>query len=342
MLLPSPVTPAPLPLVSNPTVKSDCCRQVADLRVLTYHRIGEEATTPELNPVTLSATAAGFERQMERLARQFHILQMSEVLERLEAGVGLPRRALLITFDDASRCFLDLAWPVLQRLGIPVTMFVPTAFPDSTREFWWDTVHRLARHAAREGSIFLPAGRLPAGEGKLDARGLTRGISRWFAQTPFPEAQGWLDAECARRDLPRRVSPVCTWDELRRLAWDGVELAPHTRTHPPLTTIAPELLRDEIEGSLEDLQREIVLATPVFAYPGGFYNEHVLHCLRQSPLQLAFTTSRGANLLQPAQGLDQANRLWLRRINVGRRSGWFRIWAQLKLPARLLNLLSRG
>ena len=37
------------------------------------------------------------------------------------------RRTVAITFDDAFRSVRDLALPVLRRLGVPATVFVPTA-----------------------------------------------------------------------------------------------------------------------------------------------------------------------------------------------------------------------
>ena len=40
---------------------------------------------------------------------------------------NLPRRALLITFDDGYRSFVDVALPILRRLGLPSVLFVTGA-----------------------------------------------------------------------------------------------------------------------------------------------------------------------------------------------------------------------
>ena len=65
--------------------------------------------------------------------------QISHLLERgwqattfTRAVTSAPAdRTLAITFDDAFRSTYRLALPVLRRLGVPATMFVPTAFPDA-------------------------------------------------------------------------------------------------------------------------------------------------------------------------------------------------------------------
>jgi len=55
---------------------------------------------------------------------------------------------LVVTFDDAHRSVLTDAWPILERLGLPGTVFVPTAYPGTGEpmawagyERWLDTEH---------------------------------------------------------------------------------------------------------------------------------------------------------------------------------------------------------
>ena len=47
------------------------------------------------------------------------------------SGGGSGDRAVLLTFDDARRSFFDVALPVLQRYGIPATLFVPAFWVDA-------------------------------------------------------------------------------------------------------------------------------------------------------------------------------------------------------------------
>ena len=92
------------------------------LRVLTYH---------DLDP------DSGFAEQMELVARRYRVVSAEEVLEALGGGPPLAPRALLITFDDAYRSFETIAWPVLERLGLPAVLFVPSAFPGRPERVFW-------------------------------------------------------------------------------------------------------------------------------------------------------------------------------------------------------------
>src|SRR2546427_3135347 len=119
------------------------------LRVLTYHRVADPKDGLALNPFLISATPATFARQMRYLAEHYHVVAMEEVLRAVEQGVHLPSRSILLTFDDAYCDFGEIAWPILKRYRLPVTLFVPTAYPDqAARSFWWDRLYRAVAYTS--------------------------------------------------------------------------------------------------------------------------------------------------------------------------------------------------
>jgi peptidoglycan/xylan/chitin deacetylase (PgdA/CDA1 family) len=98
-----------------------------------------------------------------------------------------------------------------------------------------------------------------------------------------------------------------TWKQLRELAREGLTLGSHTRTHIIMTQVTPERMREEVQGSQEDLQREIGACLPIFCYPNGNHNDVVVSVLRELGIRLAFTTMSGPN------NLDSFDPLCLRR-----------------------------
>jgi peptidoglycan/xylan/chitin deacetylase (PgdA/CDA1 family) len=46
-------------------------------------------------------------------------------------------KTLAVTFDDAYRSVIELGFPILSRLGVPGTVFVPTGFTGSDRPMRW-------------------------------------------------------------------------------------------------------------------------------------------------------------------------------------------------------------
>src|SRR3954470_4528105 len=94
------------------------------LAVLVYHRIAALADAPP----GLATTPAVFVRQMRWLAETGRAGSLADVLAAKRGERPLSRDPVLVTFDDAYRDFAQTAWPVLRGLGVPVTVFVPTAY----------------------------------------------------------------------------------------------------------------------------------------------------------------------------------------------------------------------
>lgn len=95
--------------------------------VLCYHAL---SPTWEAD---LSTTPKRFERQLELLvSRGYRGVTFTEA-----ASSPLRGRIVAVTFDDAYRSVLELGLPILNRLGLPATVFAPTDFIGSERPMKW-------------------------------------------------------------------------------------------------------------------------------------------------------------------------------------------------------------
>ena len=87
--------------------------------ILLYHSIGAND-----RPFTVSPDS--FAKQMSWLrASGFNIVSLDRLAEYCEAGT-IPKKALAITFDDGYQDNYTNAFPILQRHGIPATIFITT------------------------------------------------------------------------------------------------------------------------------------------------------------------------------------------------------------------------
>ncbi len=281
------------------------------LRVLTYHRVDELGKNDNLHPGMISATPAEFARQMKQIALSYRVISMKDVLDSIEKQIPLPARSVLITFDDAYRDFSEHAWHILKEQKLPVTLFVPTAFPDQPeRLFWWDRLYAALTHANKTDEVILEnqSYSLKTPQATNDSCKKIRNVIKSLSHH---QAMLEVDRICEELDSPPVKNCVLSWGELRQLAKEGVTLAPHTQTHPLLNRIDQETAIKESTGSLNDLRREIGETLPVIAYPAGGVNDLVAKFLKEEGFKLAFTTRRGIN------NLDSTDLLQLRRINVG-------------------------
>jgi peptidoglycan/xylan/chitin deacetylase (PgdA/CDA1 family) len=108
--------------------------------VLVYHNIGPQSKG------RLWISAARFEQHMRYLrAEGYRALTIAELLEFTAGRRPLPRKSVLIAFDDGYRSFLDHARPILKELGFTATLFVYTDFVGATgRALSWADLRALA------------------------------------------------------------------------------------------------------------------------------------------------------------------------------------------------------
>lgn len=101
--------------------------RVLDVPVLLYHRIGRLPTveTPISDALTIEPDV--FDAQMDWLAKHgFHAITDRQLLQAFDLGTPLPKRPVLITFDDGYADVLYNAEPELHRLHWPATAFIIT------------------------------------------------------------------------------------------------------------------------------------------------------------------------------------------------------------------------
>ena len=282
------------------------------LRVLTYHRVMERDVDHTRYPGVDSATPEAFADQMRFVSRHYRVVSVYEVMEAISGAKPLPPKSLLITFDDAYCDFAEHAWPIMQEWKVPATLFVATDFPDQPqRVFWWDRLHRACFSGHAPAAVETACGSLKFGS-VADRVYAFSVLSKRFKSLPHRVAMEFLDELCVLLRAPAADNSVLGWDELRRLALEGVAIGAHTRTHPLMNRVSTNMAREELKGSLADLQRELGDVLPIFAYPGGGLNEQVLELVREEGIRLAFSTQRGIN------DLNTADPLCLRRIHVSR------------------------
>lgn len=101
--------------------------------ILVFHALSDERPH---DGITMSP--ALFEGIVRRLARDYRVLAMSDLLERVAGGGPLTGREVVITFDDGYLDNYVHAAPVLSELGLPATFYLTAGFVGTDRQFPWD------------------------------------------------------------------------------------------------------------------------------------------------------------------------------------------------------------
>jgi peptidoglycan/xylan/chitin deacetylase (PgdA/CDA1 family) len=307
-----------------------------DIRILAYHRV-RETVEPEgfrFDPELISASSDAFRRQLTIVKRRFAPMRFEELIDALEHGRPVPRRAVLITFDDGYDDNYRCAWPILRDAGMSAMFFVSTGHIDSGRPYAYDwLVHMLSttragRLQAPELAIDWPvpddlrarralAGRLLDRIKVLDADAQQALIDRLQCEWSMPADTGHADCR-----------PM-TWTQLREMRAGGMEVGSHGVHHRMLAKMPAAAMREEVSASKRTIERELGGEAQVISYPVGgsdAYSDEVIAAVRDAGYRMA------CSYLAGPEALHAASRYAMRRIPVEREmdADWFQ--GMLALP----------
>ena len=135
-LLASPIlSPSPT-IISRPALHSGLW-----VPILMYHYIRH---SPDRSGIGLSVLPADFEAQMHYLKDHgYNTVTMRDLDRALLSGDSLPPKPVALTFDDGYVDFYTVAAPVLRRLGMTATNYVPTMLVDRNNYMTWSQVENL-------------------------------------------------------------------------------------------------------------------------------------------------------------------------------------------------------
>jgi peptidoglycan/xylan/chitin deacetylase (PgdA/CDA1 family)/glycosyltransferase involved in cell wall biosynthesis len=104
------------------------------VRVLCYHSVSDLAGAPVME--SYGMRPSDFVAQIAFLERHFRFVSAEEFVRFAAEGQGVPRRAVLLTFDDCYEDLVTAALPVLRKRGIPGFAFAVTRRLGQTND--WD------------------------------------------------------------------------------------------------------------------------------------------------------------------------------------------------------------
>jgi peptidoglycan/xylan/chitin deacetylase (PgdA/CDA1 family) len=291
--------------------------------VLLYHRIA----APDRDPFRLAVSPVHFAEQVAVMSRRCDIVPLDQLLQQARGG-GC-RSCVAITFDDGYVDNLEVARPILARIGAPATVFVATGFLG--REFWWDALERI---------IFRPGGLPPTEPPPVTGRPVR-------SATAAALARGRRGPATDRRsqDLFLRLHRLLTlltagqrgealahladWageplevlsgaralrpEEVSDLAADGlIRIGAHTVDHPRLSALPEPEQQEQIRASLATVEALAGMPSSAFAYPygqPGDFDGRTRRCLRALGVEVACAASPG--VVGPRTDPLQVPRIWV-------------------------------
>lgn len=266
----------------------------SQVAILMYHRVCEVPS----DPWELCVTPTHFAEQLDYLRQHYRILPLRALVRFLQNG-QVPKRAVVVTFDDGYADNLWNAKPLLERYSAPATVFVTTGYLGRDREFWWDDLERLILLTPKlpdrlnvtlkdsvyewkleesSKSLILERELHLQSRTSLDDTATSRDrayseLHELLRPLGHEEREAAVELLRAQIDTNGNGRPdyrALRTDEVLRLAEGGlVEIGSHSVTHPTLSVQPADVQRQEMAESKRHLEMLLGQAVTTFSYPYG-------------------------------------------------------------------------
>lgn len=254
--------------------------------ILLYHRVVQKDFDPQL----LCVSPGNFTGHMDVLRSTYRAVRLQDLTEPRPSDAWSPCK-VAVTFDDGYADNILYANPILDRYGIPATIFVTSGLIGTDRQPYWDELAYLFLR----GQSLPPKLELTINDEKkswefgneppVDERWNLLQQSRPGRQSAYQELSDRLRSlpEAGREGILSQVrawgsgvqsaTPLdrfLTAEELVRLSDNGqMEIGAHTVTHSNLAILPAEEQRAEIVQGKRWLEDVIQRKVKSFAYPYG-------------------------------------------------------------------------
>lgn len=208
-------------------------------------------------------SASDAERNFSYLKQHYNIISFNEYLLAVKNGTTLPRKAVVITFDDGHISNYDLL-PVIQKLHIPVTIFLCSSIVGTHRHFWF-------RHN-EELKTQIEALKKLSNEQRLDT----------LKQYGFTQEQEYSDTQALTNGQLEEMKP-----------W--VDFQSHTCFHPILPQCDLATAQKEIAESKQQLETNHGLHIHAISYPNGDYSQRDIQLAKEAGFDCGITVDAGYN-----------------------------------------------
>jgi peptidoglycan/xylan/chitin deacetylase (PgdA/CDA1 family) len=293
---------APTPLLRRLAcgARLDAIARVANRKrqlIVTYHGLREDSS-PARSWLLLPLSK--FVAQLEYLRSHYAVMPLDS--DGRNRGTDHGRAVACITFDDGYRNNFEIALPVLQRLGLPATVFLATGFMGTDRVLWTTRLELAVRQASAQAQRELAdwLGIAPAdGNGDRFANHVAEPFKTMrpaARDAALAEAYSRLPTPAARDFQPFQFM---SWEDVRAMESTGlVTFGAHTVNHEIVRNLDDRTLHDELATSIADVNRQCESPSRTFAYPNGRavdFDDRAEQMLREAGCTGAVSTIEGLN-----------------------------------------------
>ena len=243
--------------------------------ILGFHGLVDNIIDPQiqLNHITTS----NFKSLLEEIIKYREVIPYSQLSECLEQNKILPQGKVVLTFDDGYESNLKIAAPILAKMGLPWSVFVPTNYIDTGERLPTYILRAAILKTNKKKFEHSTIGTLPIlnTKDKMNAITLLKNIIKSSSLELVNSLVSSLktlmsDKEWEETNKLFISEKLLNWEQLNLLVKSGVHVGSHCHNHAILHEKQPsEIIKFELEKSKSLLKEKLDINCFDLVYPNG-------------------------------------------------------------------------
>ena len=242
--------------------------------ILFYHRF--RISGDKMMDILPRLNCGELDRQMAYLKNNYDILSLDDAAALIRNGQGFRRPSVVLTIDDGYRDNYTLAYPIIRKHDLPVTIYLTAGMIGGEKGLWLDEIEYALRSTGCDAFSLEKV----LGEERIDIstherkKAAEKKLYGALVKKGERERKYALRAMFAALDVPEpsasgRERIMMNWEEVNEMASNSVNFGAHTVSHPFLPAMMLEEAKREIRDSKRIIEENTGKTVKHFAIPNG-------------------------------------------------------------------------
>ncbi|HGY56256.1 MAG TPA: hypothetical protein ENK44_11165 [Caldithrix abyssi] len=284
--------------------------------ILKYHSVLKEPKEVEHTIGTgIVHSLNTFDEQMALISGKYTPVTMNDLVSFAKGEKKVPRRAVVVTFDDGFADNLEFAAPVLERYGIKAAFYI-TVNNVENQSLPWFVRLRIAVFNTNRLEWQIPGIGItyPLHNEEQKYQVFIKACRR-CASLPTRKQQEFLENVDAslQTNYPKMENFMLNWDQIKKLAGMGHIIGSHSMSHPNLAYLEQEDLIFELGESKKIIEKQLKKKIDHFSYPNPAlepnWTEKTMQAAHETGYLTAVTSTPGPFNLN--DNLHAIRRMWV-------------------------------
>jgi peptidoglycan/xylan/chitin deacetylase (PgdA/CDA1 family) len=263
-----------------------------DFTILLYHGVTDQRSSGIENYSKKHINYKDFRDQMRWLHNYANVISMDELVDMYHSKSRVPKKTVVVTFDDGFKNNYTVAAPILSEFKIKTTFYITSGMIGGEKPFWVDEIESCL-NATELNEITLSLGK----RCKFKLGNLNNKIEALAKIKIFCKNTDNHTKNKVLKDLKKitKVNPtnkdcmnyqIMNWNDVRELSNDEqFIIGGHSLSHEILTSLDKNEMRENIRRSISDIELNIKKKVFHYSYPEGqenHFNDDVINVLKNN------------------------------------------------------------